>query len=261
MDLLSRKLHEHAGRHGPVMLMYHAVRQDNSTPAWPWAVSMRQFRSQLDFLVDEGYAAPTMAQLVATPDAWTGRTVVITFDDGYVDNFAACDELEKRGLRASWFIVAGAIGREPHWPEDGRPAGRLLDAAELRAMHGRGFDIGSHTLNHLRLPALDEATLKVELGVSRQVLEDTLGAPVGSFAYPYGVWDERCAKAVAAAGYAAACTTRTGWALRDNDPYRLRRLSVFNDDTVSSLARKLYLGDNAVAWGDLARYALRRFVG
>ena len=261
MDFLSRKLHEKAGRHGPVMLMYHAVLPGNTTPAWPWAVSMRQFRAQLDFLVAEGYATPTMAQLVATPDTWTGRTVVITFDDGYVDNLAACDELEKRGLSASWFIVAGAIGHEPHWPADGRPAGRLLDAAELRAMHGRGFDIGSHTLNHVRLPALDNAALQHELIESRHRLEDSLSAPVGSFAYPYGAWDERCVKAVSAAGYTAACTTRTGWALRDKDPYRLRRLSVFNRDTVSSLARKLYLGDNAVGWSDLARYALRRVTG
>lgn len=261
MDLVSRTLHARAGKHGPIMLMYHAVLPEVATPAWPWAVSLRQFRDQLDFLVGEGYATPTMGELVATSHKWTGRTAVITFDDGYLDNLAACDELEKRGMKASWFIVAGAIGREPHWPADGRPAGRLLNAAELRAMQGRGFEIGSHTVNHARLPALDDATLQQELVESRQRLEEALGNRVGSFAYPYGAWDERCARAAAAAGYAAACTTRTGWALRDNDPYRLRRLSVFNQDTVSSLARKLYLGDNAVGWSDLARYALRRVAG
>lgn len=259
MDWLSRTLHARAGQHGPVMLMYHAVAPDSGTPDWPWAVSMRAFRAQLDFLQAEGYATPPMRELVATPHAWPARTAVITFDDGYTDNLAACEELDKRGMKASWFVVAGAIGREPHWPSDGRPAGRMLDASELKDMHRRGFEIGSHTVNHARLPALDDANLHRELADSRALIEAALDAPVTSFAYPYGAWDARCARAVADAGYAAACTTRTGWALRDNDPFRLRRLTVFNHDTVSRLARKLFLGDNAVDWSDLTRYALRRF--
>ncbi|MDP2266893.1 MAG: polysaccharide deacetylase family protein, partial [Thiobacillus sp.] len=52
---------------------------------------------------------------------------------------------------------------------------------------------------------------------------------------------------------------RTGWALRDNLPYQLRRLTVFNTDTLSSFARKLYFGSHDVRWQDMARYALRRF--
>lgn len=259
MDWFSRTLHARAGQHGPVMLMYHAVAPGHATPDWPWAVSMRQFRAQLDFLSAEGYATPTMRDLVASPRAWPARTAVITFDDGYTDNLAAAEELDKRGMRASWFVVAGAIGREPHWPSDGRPAGRMLDAAELRDMHRRGFEIGSHTVNHARLPRLDDEALQRELTDSRALIETALDASVTSFAYPYGDWDARCAEAVARAGYTAACTTRTGWALRDNDPYRLRRLTVFNRDTVSSLARKLFLGDNAVGWNDLVRHALRRF--
>ena len=63
------------------------------------------------------------------------------------------------------------------------------------------------------------------------------------------------------AGYAAACTTRTGWALRDNDPYRLRRLTVFNRDTLGSFARKLYFGSHDVRWRDIAAYALRHLRG
>ena len=68
-------------------------------------------------------------------------------------------------------------------------------------------------------------------------------------------------QAVQRAGYRTACTTRTGWALRDGDPYRLRRLTVFNTDTASTLARKLYLGSHDVRWSDLARYATRRLRG
>lgn len=260
LDPLSRALHGQSGQHGPVMLMYHAVTPGRRRPAWPWAVSMRQFRDQLDFLGAEGYATPTMAELAAVPaKTWSGRTAVITFDDGYVDNLAACEELRKRGMRATWFIVSGSIGREPQWPADGRPAGRLLNADELREMQAGGMEIGSHTVSHVRLPDLDDAALMRELTDSRTALEALLGAPVGSFAYPYGAWNEHCAAAVRRAGYTAACTTRSGWALRDNTPFQLRRLTVFNTDTTATLARKQALATNDGSWAAMFAYVRDRF--
>lgn len=258
IDPLSRYLHRNAGQHGPVMLMYHAVTPGKIRPGWLWAVSLQQFRDQLDFLATEGYATPTMAELIAQPKKWSGRTAVITFDDGYVDNLAACDELKKRSMRASWFIVTGSIGQPPHWPADGRPAGRMLNAAELRQMQENGMEIGSHTVNHLRLTETDDVRLLRELADSKTTLEDLLGNAVKSFAYPYGAWNAHCAKAVQLAGYSAACTTCTGWAVRDNNPFLLRRLTVFNSDTVNTLARKLAYGSNDVTWDVIARYGIQR---
>lgn len=260
IDPISRRLHRSAGTHGPVILMYHAVTPGHARPAWPWAVSMRQFRAQLDFLAAEGYATPTMGELITASKAWQGRTAVITFDDGYADNLAASEELEKRGMRASWFVVTGSIGAPPAWPDDGRPRQRLLNAAELRRMLASGMEIGSHTVSHVRLTQVDAVRLNRELADSKAALEDLLGDAVESFAYPYGASDPRCADAVRAAGYATACTTRTGWALRDGSPYQLRRLTVFNTDTTDSFARKLVFGSHEVRWRDLAGYTLRRLL-
>lgn len=254
-DPLSYLLHRTGQPHGPLMLMYHAVAAGKECPDWPWAVSMQRFRAQLDFLAEAGYRTPTMRELVEAPERFAGeRTAVITFDDGYVDNLYACEVLASRGMRASWFVVTGSIGRPPGWPDDGRPGGRMLNAGELRAMQAAGMEIGSHTVNHVRLTEADDATLATELADSRKQLEDTLGQSVFSFAYPYGAWDARCADAVASAGYAAACTTRTGWATRDGDPYRLRRLTVFNVDTLGTFVRKLAYASHAVSWPELARY-------
>lgn len=263
-DPVSQLLHRAHRPHGPLMLMYHAISAGGRRPDWPWAVSMRDFLAQLDFLADAGYRTPTMRELVTNPERFAGRrTAVITFDDGYVDNLYACEVLASRGMRASWFIVSGSLGREPAWPDDGRPRGRMLNAAELREMHAAGMEIGSHTVTHARLTEADDARLHAELADSRSQLEDALGQPVTGFAYPYGAWDARCANAVAAAGYTAACTTRTGWALRDGDTYRLRRLSVFNADTPGSFARKLAYASHAVSWPELAHYhagtLIRRF--
>jgi peptidoglycan/xylan/chitin deacetylase (PgdA/CDA1 family) len=262
IDPLSRRLHQNAGRHGPVILVYHSVTSGNRTPHSPLAVSMKQFCAHLDFLASEGYVMPTVRELVTAPAAtWVGATAVMTFDDGYLDNLAAYEALQERGMRATWFVVTGSIGQVPKWPPDGRPEGRLLNVAELRQMQENGMEIGSHAVNHVHLTESDDAHLVHELTDSRTTLENMLSRGVTSFAYPYGAWDERCAKAVEQAGYSSACTTRSGWALLDNDPYKLRRLSVFNTDTVNTLARKLAFADNKVNWSQLSRYALRRIMG
>src|SRR3569832_375436 len=220
IDPISRALHRQAGQHGPVILMYHAVLPGQTVPAWPWAVSMQQFRDQLDFLAAEGYQTPTMAELAAAPaKTWQGRTAVITVDDVYADNLAACEELKRRGMRATWFIVAGSVGQPPRRPEDGRPAGRLLIADELREMQANGMDIGPHTVNHVRLSGLVDVSLMQELTHSKAILEDMLGNPVGSFAYPYGDWDARCVQAAQQAGYAAAGAAGAGGAGRGRAPY------------------------------------------
>jgi peptidoglycan/xylan/chitin deacetylase (PgdA/CDA1 family) len=238
--------------------MYHAVTPGKDVPSWPWAVSMQQFCAQLDFLAAEGYATPTMGELVAAPEKWKGRVAVLTFDDGYVDNLAACEALQKHSMRASWFVVTGSIGQSPKWPNEGRPSGRLLNALELRDMQACGMEIGSHAVNHMRLTKTDDTRLAQELADSKATLEDLLGNPVGSFAYPYGAWDARCAAAVKHAGYSAACTTRTGWALRDNDPFQIRRLTIFNVDRLSVFARKLCFASNNVSWPEMVRQKLRR---
>jgi hypothetical protein len=96
--------------------------------------------------------------------------------------------------------------------------------------------------------------------MSRAVLEDMLGSQVTSFAYPYGAWDEISESAVREAGYQTACTTRTGWALREGDPLRIRRLTVFNRDSTSLLARKLTFASHDVGWRHMADYWGRRLV-
>jgi len=258
LDPVTRRFARSASPHRPLMLMYHSVQGGSRTPEWPWAVSHKAFRDQLDFLQAEGYKTIVMSDLAAARVNPSRGTIIITFDDGYADNLLACDELHKRGMCASWFIVSGSIGQSPDWPADGRPAGRLLNEAELRLMLDAGMEIGSHTVRHLPLPQLDDTTQDRELTESKATLEDAIGAPVLSFAYPYGAWDERSEDAVRRARYTAACTTQTGWAMRDGNAYRLRRLTVFNHDSLGRFVRKLHFGSHDVGWGDMARYALRR---
>lgn len=259
-DPVSTWLAGRAGAHGAVILMYHSIVSGDATPAWPWAVNLETFRRQLDLLAATGWKTATMAQLADGSVPLKQKTLVITFDDGYENNLFAVEELAIRHMCATWFVVTGSIGKPPAWEALQRPTSRLLNAAELRQMRDCGMEIGSHTVSHLRLTTLDETRANAELRDSRCCLEDLLGHKVTSFAYPYGAHSDAVVHAVRRAGYLAACTTRTGWAMRDRDPFRLRRLTVFNHDTASSLSRKLYLGTHEVGWPEIVRYLGRRLM-
>lgn len=257
-DPLSRAIARGAGQHGALILMYHAIVPGDGAPDWPWAVSIGRFRAQMDYLAANGWHTVSVDALATPGEQPARRTVVITFDDGYANNLDAVEILKERDMHATWFIVSGSVGQAPRWPADGRPGGRLLSRDELRTMDQAGMEIGSHTCSHPRLTELAPDGVNTELVDSKAELEDTLGHTVGSFAYPYGRFNDAVANAAQAAGYRAACTTRTGWATRDGDPYRLRRLSIMNTDTVSTLARKLAFADNDVRWRKLMRYGAER---
>lgn len=261
-DLPGRALMARTGAHGPLMLMYHSVSPPRTgrRPDWPWAVRHDQFCRQLDALAETGWRTVTQATLAASPasDSGAHKQLVITFDDGYVDNLWAVDALVERGMVASFFIVSGAIGRRPHWDDPGRPDGRMLDATELRRLHGQGMEIGGHTVDHARLTELPAHAAAAQMRDCRHALEGTLGVPVTSFAYPYGAWTPALATAAGQAGYRSACTTRPGVARRDGNPLTLRRLTVYNHDSVTTLATKMLLLDNSGTPAAVARYAWRR---
>lgn len=256
---LSRQLHARAAAHGPLVLVYHSVTAGKRRPAWPWSVSARDFADHLDYLTDTGYTTRTVGNLRTSAQDLAGAPgVVITFDDGYRDNLAAAEALSLRGMTASWFVLSGNLGQTPRWADHAGPPDPLLDVADLRQLDSAGFEIGSHGVDHLRMTALDDSALAYQMKTSRQSLEQALGKPVLSLAYPSGAWDSRVRDAVVTAGYQQACTTDSGWALRDGDPFRIRRLTITHTDTAAVLARKLAWAQNEVSWSHVARSFTRR---
>ena len=257
IDPLSNKLMQDAGQHGPVVLMYHSITPGNATPQWPWAISFERFCTHLDLLQKFGWNTICMRDFLQ-PENIPPRSVAITFDDGYLDNLPAYEELARRKMRATWFVVSNDIGGHSQWPEPGMEKQPMFSAQHLQTMRNNGMEIGSHSRSHHHLRDVDDETLHNEVACSKSDLEDILDQSVISFAYPYGQEDERVVNAVRAAGYPIACNTATGWALSGNDPLRIRRLSVYGKDSPSVLARKLAFGDINVGWPRMLRYIFRR---
>src|SRR5690348_417827 len=126
----------------PPILMYHRVDVDRPAGrvAQELTVSPRQLQAQLAFLRARGIAGISMADLNGRLREGRGlnHTVVLTFDDGYADQYRyAVPLLRRYGARATFYIVTGNVGRRGHLTWD-----------DLRAMLAQGMDIAAHGMQH-----------------------------------------------------------------------------------------------------------------
>jgi len=190
------------GYRQPPVLMYH--RLTVRTGRHPGSLAIKRFRGQLALLRALGYrsiAPAAIAEHLRGGPPPPPRSVALTFDDGYLDTLTiALPLLREFGFTAICYVVAGRVGHRSDWTV---PA-PLMDWAGVRAWLAAGMAVGSHAVTHRDLTTLDGAALRDEVAGSRARLEDRLGIPVRSFAYPYNRLDERALDAVAAAGYVDA---------------------------------------------------------
>jgi len=200
-----------------VFLGYHSVTEDG-----PPFLSLRPgtFQRQLDLLAGAGFRSGTGATLqrIAAGETPPGRHAFLTFDDGFVDTVTmALPLMSERGLTGLAFVLPGHLdkGAPLDWPEVAGEAARRpqlmqsMDWSMLEKLVEAGWEIGSHTMSHPRLPGLADEELAQELLDSRRVIEARLGR-CDLLAYPFGDWDERVARAASAAGYSFAFTLPFG---------------------------------------------------
>jgi peptidoglycan/xylan/chitin deacetylase (PgdA/CDA1 family) len=183
--------------------MYHRVTVH--ADAHPCSIDVERFRQQLALLRALGYRAVSpveVAEAIRSGVPLPGRPIAITFDDGYLDTLAVALPLLRRfGFSATCYLVADRVGRTCDWTE----RAPLMGWAEARAWVEAGMGVGSHSLTHRDLTTLSPAGVRAEIATSRARLEDHLGVPVPSFAYPFNRLGPRELEAVAEAGYRAAC--------------------------------------------------------
>jgi peptidoglycan/xylan/chitin deacetylase (PgdA/CDA1 family) len=216
---------------GPVpILEYHAIQPPVPGNPYPELfVPQADFEQQMAWLHDHGYEAVTLRQV---EDSWTGRgelpakPVVVSFDDGYRSQFVA-GFLVLRSYR--WPGVINLIAG---------PQGDDLPPADVRKMLAAGWELASHTINHLDVTTLDSAQLATEIAGSKRELERRFGVKVTDFCYPAGHYDQAAIAELKRAGYRGATTELPGLADRQN-PYTLARLEIAGSDGLSGFVQKL----------------------
>ena len=225
-----------------VVLCYHAV-----SPTWQseLAVTPEQLRLHVSAMLKRGFRPATFHDAVSAPSS--KKTLAVTFDDGYRSmREHAYPVLSELGVPATVFMPTDFIGRdEPmSWPGvDGwlstSDAHELLPMSwdDLRWLTFRGWEIGSHTCSHPYLPTTRDEDVQRELAASKVVLEEGLGRPCRSLAYPYGGLSARIVASARAAGYDTAAAL---WhPLRNHEPLTWPRVPLYRDDAAWRAALKL----------------------
>lgn len=241
-------LAEHAAllRQGLPILCYHKIGTRPRAVKWrSLYVSTALFRRQMSELAAAGFTTASLSEELPTPGANEQRKVALTFDDAYANVLTnAASILAAHRMRATLFIVSGAIGGINHWDvrEAGEVPERLMNQAEIREWLAQGHAIGSHSVSHPRLTQLSPAQQREELMVSKRMLEDTFGVPVEHFCYPYGDTSEELQELVAACGYRTACTQYGGVNHAQTPRWALRRLEVrYAKRSPRAVLRRLWL--------------------
>ena len=144
------------------------------------------------------------------------RSVVLTFDDGYVSHFELVVPLLLRyKFSGIFFVPVELVGRPGY-----------MNWEQLRKLVFLGMEVGSHGMAHQALTSLSPKQLDNELATSKRILEQRLGLPVRAIAAPGGFWNHAVAEAVKHAGYEAAWVSTVGTNGKETNSLALRRVVV-----------------------------------
>lgn len=219
---------------GVPILNYHQVNDwaDNAL-----TVHVDQFDKQMQYLADNGYHTITLNELL---NAWENGTelpekpVIITFDDGYVDNYQnAYPILKKYGLKGTIFAITDYLGNYQNY----------FTWEQAKEMQDSGImEIESHTLSHQELTETGSPEeLKKQLFGSKEAIDARLHKDVRFIAYPCGSFNEEVEQMTKDAGYKAAVTVHYGLAESSESPFIMDRVPVFGSTDHTMLRFKLRL--------------------
>jgi len=231
---------------GPVILMYHAIGWPNES-ASAYVVPAARFRRQMAWLKWCGFRVIPHSALVVDLRANRippRRSVVLTFDDGYSDNWGeGLPILRRYRLPATVFVVSTAIGRRAWWPDSVPLFERtILTDDQLGELTESRIEIGAHSRTHRSLTSLTPGALQVEVMESRTHLQQTTGCEVRAFAYPFGDCSEQVIEEVASAGFEAACCSRSGVADPSAPLFALPRVEVRGTDSLAAFVLLVWRG-------------------
>jgi peptidoglycan/xylan/chitin deacetylase (PgdA/CDA1 family) len=204
------------------------------------------FDRQLGLLRRLGYRDITPGEFMNCLEAGRrpeGRRVMITFDDGHLDNFTVARPiLMRHGFRAVIFVVAGSVGGRLRLRSGVNPAGEpIMSANQLRELAREGHCIASHGMTHANLAQMDDAAARDEIERSKSVLEAIVERPVRYYSFPYGSFRPEHLAMVERAGYRAAFSTVRGRSHALAERFCLKRIPIHHGTGRLGLLNALWL--------------------
>lgn len=203
------------GTYEPSVFMYHLVMEEPYSVYDGLFVRPSDFASQMDSVVQSGAQClfADEYRLTEVP------SVIITFDDGYEDNYTtAYPILKERGLKATIFLITDLIDTPGY-----------LTRAQIKEMAASGvIRFGCHTKSHFNLAQQSEVIIERQLDISKMLIEELVGYEVRSLAYPTGGFNDLVV-AEAAERFDFAYTTKSPWKTPDFGMLTIPRYAVYRD--------------------------------
>ncbi|MGM9540213.1 polysaccharide deacetylase family protein [Anaerovibrio sp.] len=228
---------------GVPVLSYHQVNDTDNTPL---AVPTAEFERQIAYLHDAGYHAITPDQLTGylnNGSPLPSKPVLITFDDGYRDNYEnAFPILKKYHMTATIFLVSDFMDRFDNY----------LTWAQVQEMSEDGICMGVHTLSHFELTGLSDSELNQQLEGGKLAVEWKTLKFAEYIAYPCGSYNDKVLEHTRQYGYKGGFTVRYDLVHAGDNPYLLSRVPIFGHNSHSFLKFQLRL-HGAPLWGRLER--------
>ncbi len=211
-----------------VILLYHSVGNDTAR-----SVPVPKFAQQMEWLLEHFQ----VVRLCDLPGAEKESIACVTFDDGYRDNYeVVLPVLERLGIRATFFITAGFLGKMFPAFDGSFP---MMTSDQVKDLASQGHEIGAHTMTHPKLTKVSLEKAAAEIYNSRTFLEDLIGSKIDSFAYPKGLCNNAIKNLTQENGFRLAVTTRPGLVDDHPDWLMLPRVGISHNSSIGLFEAKL----------------------
>lgn len=214
--------------YAPILLYHHIVDMDAQNR---YNVSTSMFNAEMQALQQWGYTSitvSTLADAIRNGGSLPEKPVLITFDDGDIDVYNNAFPIMKQyGYVGTFYIVANRIGSD-----------QFVNADQIKEMYDAGWEIGSHSFTHADMGA-DHSVIRHEGYDSRATLQEKLGIPISTFAYPFGGWDATVASFTAGYGYTSGAGLGNSYIHSADTLYYLSRMEVWGTDDMNTFSQRL----------------------
>ncbi|MBU3159176.1 polysaccharide deacetylase family protein [Clostridium frigoris] len=212
------------------ILMYHSISYEKDNIL---KVPKEKFRNQMKYLKDNNYTTLTLDKLYSymkTGQNLPSKPIVITFDDGYKDNYTnAYPILKEFKQKATIFVISNTIDHEKNY----------LTSTEIKLMDSNNIKIESHTSSHEHLDKISYADNINTMKNSKIKLEKILKRKINYITYPYGEFTSNTIKAAKQSGYKLAFSTGFGLIDKNDNIYSLGRIFVNSNFNLEQFKAKL----------------------
>lgn len=228
----------------PVVMYHRVINNSENEGIYGTYIYENIFRQHMQYLKDNNFDVITFEDL--NKIGWRNRFqrnkkyIMITFDDGYVDNYnLAFPILKEFGFKATIFLMGESTYNEWDVNAGGEKKFELMDKFMIKEMQDYGIEFGAHTFNHPKLNKLSEEEIRHQIVDVKKPLEEKIEKEIITFAYPYGILNDHAKKMAREAGYTFTVSTDSGSVCLSDDLYQIRRIAIFPNTNLFSFKRKV----------------------